>query len=58
MIKEIIENFRIFIKQQGWTQEYAAGQIGCSQEHLSRILNYKKTPSVALLMRIENVIKR
>lgn len=58
MIKEIIENFRIFIKQQGWTQEYAAGQIGCSQEHLSRILNYKKTPSVALLMRIETVIKR
>lgn len=57
MIEEIIKKFKYFIKEKRWTQEYAAGKIGCCQEHLSRVLNGKKTPSVALLMRMERIMK-
>ena len=57
MIKEIIKNFRIFMSNKGLTQEEAATMIECSQEHLSRILNGKKTPSVKLLMKMEEVME-
>ena len=57
MIKEIIEKFRIFMSSKGLTQEEAAAMIECSQEHLSRILNGKKTPSVKLLMKMEEVME-
>lgn len=57
MIKEIIEKFRIFMSNKGLTQEEAAAMIECSQEHLSRILNGKKTPSVKLLMKMEEVME-
>ena len=57
MIKEIIEKFRIFMSNKGLTQEEAATMIECSQEHLSRILNGKKTPSVKLLMKMEEVME-
>lgn len=57
MIKEIIEKFRVFMSNKGLTQEEAATMIECSQEHLSRILNGKKTPSVKLLMKMEEVME-
>ena len=57
VIKKIIENFRIFMLNKGLTQEEAAAIIGCSQEHLSRILNGRKTPSVKLLMKMEEVME-
>ena len=57
MIQEIIDKFKSFIFNKQMTQEMAAARIGCSQEHLSRILNNKKTPSVKLLMKMEEVMK-
>ena len=57
MIQEIIDKFKFFIDKNQLTQEEAAKIIGCCQEHLSRILNNKKTPSIKLLMKMEEVMK-
>lgn len=57
MIQEIIDKFSLFIARKLWTQETAAAKIGCTQEHLSRVLRGKKTPSVKLLMKMEEVMK-
>ena len=57
MIQEIINQFNTYINKNNFTQEEAAKQIGCCQEHLSRILSGKKTPSVKLLMKMEEVMK-
>lgn len=58
VIQEIIDKFSLFITRKGWTQEKAAEEIECSQEHLSRVLRGKKTPSVKLLMKMEEVMKK
>ena len=57
VIQEIINKFSLFITRKGWTQEKAAEEIECSQEHLSRVLRGKKTPSVKLLMKMEEVME-
>ena len=57
MIEEIIENFRNYMKNQQLTQQQAADKIHISRAHLSRILNGERIPSMALLNRMENVIK-
>ena len=58
VIQEIINKFSLFITRKGWTQEKAAEEIECSQEHLSRVLRGKKTPSVKLLMKMEETMKK
>lgn len=57
MIQEIIEQFSNYITLHNIKQEEAAASIGCCQEHLSRVLRGKKTPSVKLLMKMEEVMK-
>ena len=56
MIQTIIDKFKSFIITHNLTQEEAAEQIECSQEHLSRVLRGKKSPSVKLLMKMEEVM--
>lgn len=56
MIQEIISKFNSFMVSHNMTQEEAAEQIECSQEHLSRVLRGKKSPSVKLLMKMEEVM--
>lgn len=41
-----------------WTQTQAAEEIGCSQEHLSRIFRNLKNPSAKLLDKMEEVMKK
>ena len=55
--KLIVNAFENYIKEQGWTQAQAAEKIGCSREHLSRILRGKKNPSTKLLEAMESTIK-
>lgn len=57
MIQEIIDKYRIFIEAKGWTHKEAAEAIGCCRAHMSRIFNGQRTPSIALLMEMEKVIK-
>ena len=56
MIQEIITKFNSFMTVHNLTQQEAAEQIECSQEHLSRVLRGKKTPSMKLLMKMEEVM--
>lgn len=55
--KLIINEFENYMKQQGWTQTEAANKLGCSREHLSRVLRGQKNPSTKLLETMEAIIK-
>ena len=57
MIEQIINNFRNFMELKGWTHKEAAEIIGCCRPHLSRILKGERTPSIKLLMKMEEVMK-
>lgn len=57
MIQIIIDKFNSFMITHNLTQQEAAEQIECSQEHLSRVLRGKKTPSMKLLMKMEEVMR-
>ena len=56
MITEIVNNYSEYIHQQGWNQEYAAKAIGCSRQHMNRILNKVVVPSAALCAKMETVM--
>ena len=58
MIQEIIDRFKIFIQERGWTQTYAAEQIGCHFTHLSKIFHGKRVPSMTLLNEMERIMKK
>lgn len=57
MIQEILDNFNEFMLIFNLTQQMCAEEIGCCQEHLSRVLRGLKTPSVKLLMKMEEMMK-
>ena len=57
MIQEIIDAFSNYMKLHDIKQEEAASDLGCCQEHLSRVLRGKKTPSVKLLMKMEEIMR-
>lgn len=57
MIEEIINRYRQYMKDNDLTQQMAADKIHISRAHLSRILRGERAPSMALLMRMESVIK-
>lgn len=58
MTRDIIDKYANYIYKHNLTQTEAAGQIGCSQEHLSRILKGTKNPSVKLLDKMEQVMEK
>lgn len=57
MIEEILEKFRHFIEAKGWTKQKAANELGCSREHISRILSGQRYPSTTLLVKIEKLME-
>ena len=57
MIQEIIDKYRNFIEYKGWTYAIAAEKIGCCRTHLGRIFNGLRSPSMSLLMKMEEVMK-
>lgn len=57
MIQEIIDNFSNFMELHDIKQKEAAEELDCCQAHLSRVLRGKKTPSVKLLMKMEEIMK-
>ena len=57
MIESIIENFKNFLDMKGWSKQRAAEELGCSREHISRIISGQRNPSVKLLMKIEQLME-
>ena len=53
MIQEIIDKFKQYMNEMGWTQGQAAAEINISRTHLNKVLNGREIPSMALLMRME-----
>lgn len=56
LIQMIIENFKKYMADNNLTQGAAAEQIKISRTHLNKVLNGKETPSMALLMRMEEAM--
>ncbi len=54
--KTIILEFENYMKKYNLTQQQAAEKIGCSREHLSRVLRGLKNPSTTLLDKMEEVV--
>lgn len=57
LVQEIIEQFKNFVKNRGWTQQEIAEKIGCSRAHVSRLLNGERNPSLKILTKMEDVMK-
>ena len=57
MIEEIINQYQQYMEKENLTQQEGADKIHISRTHLSRILRGIRAPSMALLMRMESVIK-
>lgn len=57
LIQEIINNFKNFIEEKDLKQGEAAELIQISRTHLNKILHGNANPSMALLMRMEEVMK-
>ena len=56
MIQTIIDKFKEYMADNNLTQGAAAEQIKISRTHLNKVLNGKETPSMALLMRMEEAM--
>jgi len=56
MVQDIINKYKQFVINMGWTYQTAADAIGCCRTHLGRIFNGKRVPSMNLLMRMEEVM--
>lgn len=54
MIQNIIDEFKLYMKEMGWTQGEAAEEIQISRTHLNKVLNGREMPSMALLKRMED----
>lgn len=57
MIKEVIRNYKQYMIDNKLTQQKAADKLHVSRSHLSRILHEERAPSMALLMRMEEVME-
>lgn len=57
MIEEIINKYKQYQLDNRLTQQQAADKLHISRTHLSRIFSGERAPSMALLMRMEEVIK-
>ena len=57
MIEEILNKFKEYIRICGKTQVEIAKQLEITQSHLSRVLHDKRTPSMTLLRKIENLME-
>ena len=57
MIQNIIEQFKEYMAENNLTQGAAAELINISRTHLNKVLNGRETPSMALLMRMEQAME-
>ena len=56
MIKDTIEQFKLFCKKKGWIQEQIAEKINCSRSHVSKIFSGSRNPSIKILEKMEEVM--
>ena len=57
LIQMIIDKFKEYMYSQQLSQGAAAELIQISRTHLNKVLNGREAPSMALLMRMEKVMK-
>ena len=57
MIQEIINQYKQYQIDNKLTQQQVADKVHISRTHLSRIFKGERTPSIALLNRMEEVMK-
>ena len=57
MIQEIINKYKQYQIDNKLTQQQAADKVHISRTHLSRIFSGERTPSMALLNRMEEVME-
>lgn len=57
MIEQIILQFKEYVRTHGMTQADAAKRLEITQEHLSRVFNNKRTPSMTLLRKMEKMME-
>jgi len=57
MIQEIINKYKQYQIDNKLTQQQVADKVHISRTHLSRIFKGERTPSMALLNRMEEVMK-
>ena len=58
LIEEIITKYKIFMEQHYKSQGEAAEDLNISRSHLNKIINRRDNPSTALLIRMEEIIKK
>ena len=56
LVEEIIQQFKDFMKNRGWTQQQTAEKLGCSRAHVSRLINGERNPSVKILVKMEDIM--
>lgn len=56
MLQKIIDEFIQYMKKHELKQGEAAELVQISRPHLNKVINGKETPSMALLMRMEEVM--
>ena len=56
MLQKIIDDFIQYMKKHELKQGKAAELVQISRPHLNKVINGKETPSMALLMRMEEVM--
>ena len=57
MIQKIIDDFIQYMEIHHLTQGQAAELVNISRPHLNKVIHGKETPSMALLMRMEEVME-
>lgn len=56
MLQKIIDDFIKYMEDHKLKQGKAAELVQISRPHLNKVINGKETPSMALLMRMEEVM--
>ena len=51
-MKQRYENLKRFVEAKGWTEAQAAEHFGCSVSMISRIINGKRKPNGALVIKM------
>ncbi len=48
-----LQNFKLYCQKQKWTHKRIAEQLGCSRSYISKIFTKTRSPSIALLEKME-----
>ena len=58
LIEEVIKKYILFAAKHYKTQGEAAEELKISRSHLNKIINRRDNPSLSLLIRMEDIMKK